>query len=142
MTARILKLTCVAVLALPALAFGATFDGHGTSDSKAKVSFRTVRHDGKRFVTDVVANNLRYRNGKHHCTSSGRTPREPMIEGEFRVQGDGDFLALGGTAPRNPLAAGELKVRGEIHGSTASGTVVFTFGKNGCRTGRVRWQAD
>ena len=140
MTGRIAKLACVAALLLPALAYGAIYEGHGTSDQTAKIKLRVAKRDGDRNVLRVVANRLRFRAGRHHCETSGRTGRQ-AIDGAFRVQNDGDFVAVGHTSPPNPLAGGELKVRGEIAGGTATGTVSFTFGKTGCRTGRVEWVA-
>lgn len=141
MSGRIAKVVAVtALLALPALAYGTTYEGNGKPDHAAKITLKVRNVSGKRYVTKIVADNLRFRSGKHHCTESGRTPKE-TLKGQFRIRKSGRFRAIGGTTTADLLAGGELDVRGQIDGAKATGTVLFTFGKTGCRTGKSNWKA-
>ena len=128
-----------ALAVVPALALGAIYQGHGTDDHVADVKIRVERHDGNRYVTRFVADQLHYAGG--HCSSSGRTGRM-AIHGEFRVQGNGEFRGAGNAVPDgNPAASGELRIRGDVTRRKVTGLVRFTFGKDGCRTDGTEYKA-
>lgn len=143
MTRRTATITCAgALIAVSAVAMAATtqtYEGRGVDDPAATIELRVKKVDGKRFVTRIVADRLRYEVGTY-CARTGRTGRQPL-RGRFRVRDDNSFRAVGQTAPADIVSSGQLRVIGEIWRRRARGTMRFTFGKDGCKTVPTEWRA-
>lgn len=136
MRKHVVTLTVVAFALIPAVALGSlvVYEGNGTDDPAADVTIKIRKKaDGKRKVTKVIADQLRFENSSFGCESSGRT-EELRLRGPFRVKDNKKFVAKGQVAVDDPINSGELKVAGKARRNKVVGTMRFTFGKTGCRT--------
>lgn len=127
------------LLAVPAVAFAdsTTYNGEGTSDPQATIELK-ITDASERRVVKVVARKIPFSGGS--CTSSGRTPRT-TLKGDFRVKGNGEFRAVGGVETADPLEGGQLNVLGDATRNKVTGTMRYTFGKDGCDSETVDFKA-
>ena len=133
MTRRALTCTGLAtvlLLAVATVALGATYAGHGTTDTKVRVAFEKERRAIKRFTIERA---------RFFCTDGDRFRADTRV-GRMRLNDRGRFRG------RFTNADGSVSVivRGRLRGERARGRfrIVSFIGETQCNTNRVRWKAQ
>lgn len=138
----IAKVAAIGVLAaVPAVALAdSTVYEDGDIDGTASILLK-ISDGSDREVKKVVARKLEYQSSAVGCDLSGRTGRIDVKDG-WRVKGNGEFRVVGQfDGGGNPLDAGQLNVVGDVGANKVKGNVKFTYGKTGCTTEKVDFEA-
>jgi hypothetical protein len=138
--AKVAAISVLAVVPAVALADSTTYSGAAFGDPLATIDLK-ITNGSDRKVTKVVVKGLPY--GPSGCTGSGRTPKA-TLKGDFRVKDNGNFKAIGGGETNDPLTDGEIKVVagfGAHNDNRITGTMKFTFGKDGCDSEKLNFKA-
>jgi hypothetical protein len=137
----IAKAAAIGVLAaVPAVALAdsTTYEGAAFGDPEATIELK-ITDGSNRKVTKVIVKGLPY--GPSGCPGTGRTPKA-TLKGDFKVKDNGNFRAVGGGETNDPLTNGEVKVvAGFASKSKITGTMSFTFGKDGCDSDKLNFKA-
>ena len=136
-----LKMTGVALLlAVPAVALADATTYSGDIDGSASIELKITDGDDRK-VKKVVARKLQYLSSATNCVDTGRTGKI-VVRDSWRVKGNGEFRVVGNfDGGSNPLNGGQLNVVGDAGRNKVTGTVKFTYGKTGCQTEKVAFEA-
>lgn len=136
---RAAAIGALAVAPAGALAEATTYED-ASIDGTASIQLKITDGDDRK-VKQVVARKLPY--SGFGCIGTGRTDRVE-VKGRWRVKGNGEFRVVGsyeGSTGPGSVDGGQLNVVGDATRNRVSGTVKFTYGKTGCQTEKLAFEA-
>lgn len=129
-----------ALVVFPATALGSTTTWTDPGmDGVAPIALK-ITNGGDKRLKSVVVSKLPY--SGPGCDGGGRTGKI-KINGSWRVKDNGFFRVVGqypGSGPGS-LDSGQLNLNGRVKRNHVYGEVKFTYGKSGCQTQKLEFDA-